>query len=206
MNATYSSAVTAAVSNPTLIDQIFPAKTRTRSVALVIGFSLLVALSAQIVLPLPGTTVPITGQTFAVLLTGVLLGSRLGALALIAYLVEGALGAPFFRGGASGFAYLIMSETNGYLLAYPLAAYLTGYLSERGWDRNSLTAAAAMFLGSTVILTGGFLGLTRYTGAELAFAKGVAPFILGDIIKIALAAALLPVGWRLLGRRRQTHT
>lgn len=172
-----------------------------RSVMLVVAFSLLTALAAQIVIPLPFTPVPITGQTFAVLLTGALLGSRLGALAMIAYLIEGAAGLPFFRGGNGGAHYLLFSPTAGYLLAYPVAAFVTGLLAERGWDKRYLWAAAAMGLGSVVILFGGWAWLSLFfrTAAE-AFNAGVAPFILGDIIKIALAAAVLPTGWALLRR------
>jgi len=172
-----------------------------KSVALVVAFSLFIALSAQVSVPLPFTPVPITLQTFAVLLTGALLGSRLGALALVAYLVEGAAGLPFFRGGGGGWLYLALSPTAGYLLAYPLAAFLTGWLAERGWDRKFLTAAAAIGLGSIVILFGGWLGLLRYYSAEQAFALGVVPFIVGDILKVALAAAALPSGWALLRRK-----
>jgi biotin transport system substrate-specific component len=172
-----------------------------KSVALVVAFSLFIALSAQVVIPLPFTPVPITLQTFAVLLTGALLGSRLGALALVAYLLEGAAGLPFFRGANGGWLYLAVSPTAGYLLAYPLAAFLTGWLAERGWDRKFLTAAAAIGLGSIVILFGGWLGLLRFYSAGQAFALGVAPFIIGDILKIALAAAALPSGWALLRRK-----
>lgn len=173
-----------------------------RSVALVLGFSLLTALSAQVVIPLPWTPVPITGQTFAVLLTGALLGSRLGALAMIAYLIEGASGLPFFRSGQGGLHYLLFSPTAGYLFSYPLAAFLTGWLAERGWDRRYLTAAAAMFLGSIVILLCGWSWLAALyaPSAGAAWHAGVAPFILGDVVKIALAAAVLPTGWAILRR------
>ena len=172
-----------------------------KSVALVVAFSLFVALSAQVVVPLPFTPVPITLQTFAVLFTGALLGSRLGAAALLLYVVEGAAGLPFFRGGNGGLDYLRFSVTAGYLLSYPLAAFLTGWLAERGWDRKFLTAAAAMALGSIVILFGGWLGLLRLYSASQAFALGVAPFIVGDIVKIALAAAALPSGWAILRKK-----
>lgn len=174
---------------------------RVKTVALVVAFSLFVALSAQVVIPLPFTPVPITLQTFAVLLTGALLGSRLGAAALMLYIAEGALGLPFFRGGNGGWLYLMLSPTAGYLLAYPLAAFVTGRLAERGWDRKFLTAAAAIAVGSIVILCGGWLGLLRFYSAGQAVALGVAPFIIGDILKIALAAAALPSGWALLRRK-----
>lgn len=169
-----------------------------RSFALVIAFSLLTALAAQVVIPLPWTPVPITGQTFAVLLTGALLGSRLGALAMLAYLIEGASGLPFFAAGGSGVERLLFSPTSGYLLAYPAAAFVTGLLAERGWDRRFLTAAAAMAIGSLVILLGGWAWLTRFVGAMGAWNMGVAPFLVGDVVKIALAAAVLPSGWALL--------
>ena len=172
----------------------------TRSALLVLGFSLLTAAAAQVVVPLPFTPVPLTGQTFAVLLTGALLGPRLGALAMLAYLAEGAAGLPFFRGGAGGVGHL-MGPTAGYLVAFPAAAYVTGALAERGWDRRFLTAAAAMALGSLVILAGGWAWLAlMFKGGAEAFRLGVAPFLPGDVLKIALAAAALPAGWALLRR------
>lgn len=173
-----------------------------RSVVLVVAFSLLTALSAQVVIPLPWTPVPITGQTFAVLLTGALLGSRLGALAMIAYLAEGAVGLPFFRSGQGGLHYLLFSPTAGYLFSYPLAAFLTGWLAERGWDRRYLTAAAAMLLGSIVILLCGWSWLAAFYAptAFAAWRAGVEPFLLGDVVKISLAAAVLPTGWAILRR------
>jgi biotin transport system substrate-specific component len=160
------------------------------------------ALSAQLVIPLPWTPVPITGQTFVVLLTGALLGSRLGALAMIAYLIEGASGLPFFRSGAGGLSYLALSPTTGYLLSYPLAAFVVGLLAERGWDRRYLSAAAAMAAGSALILFGGWAWLSLWfrTAAD-AWRAGVLPFLAGDAIKIAMAAAVLPSGWALLRRR-----
>ena len=195
MNTSYARA-------ETLVGAVAAPLDWARTVALVVAFSLLTALSAQVVIPLPFTPVPVTGQTFAVLLTGALLGSRLGALAMIAYLVEGAAGLPFFRQGQGGVAYLLFSPTAGYLFSYPLAAFLTGCLAERGWDRRYLRAAAAMTLGSVVILFGGWMWLVRFTSsAAVAFQAGVAPFIIGDVIKIALAAAALPTGWAILRRR-----
>ena len=174
----------------------------TRSALLVTGFSLLTAAAAQVVVPLPFTPVPLTGQTFAVLLTGALLGPRLGALAMLAYLAEGAAGLPFFRGGAGGVAHF-SGATAGYLLAFPAAAYVTGLLAERGWDRRFVTAAAAMALGSFVILACGWAWLAlMFKGGAEAFRLGVAPFLPGDVLKVALAAAALPAGWALLRRAK----
>ncbi len=176
----------------------------TRSLLLVVAFSLLTALAAQVAIPLSWTPVPLTGQTFAVLLTGALLGSRLGALAMFAYLLEGASGLPFFAAGGSGLQRLLLSPTSGYLLSYPAAAFVTGLLAERGWDRRFVTATVAMAIGSIIILMSGWAWLSRFVGPASAWAAGVAPFLVGDVIKIALAAAVLPSGWALL-KRRSSH-
>lgn len=172
----------------------------TRSVALVFAFSLLTALAAQIVIPIG--PVPITGQTFAVLLTGALLGSRLGALAMIAYLVEGASGLPFFYGGHGGIGHLL-GPTGGYLVAFPAAAFITGAFAEHGWDRRFLTAAAAMAIGSVVIMLSGWtwFSLSTNTSPLVSFQISLVKFIPGDIVKILLAAAALPAGWRLLQKK-----
>jgi biotin transporter BioY len=172
----------------------------TRAVSLAVVFSLLTALAAQIVIPIG--PVPITGSTFAVLLTGALLGSRLGAMAMIAYLLEGAVGLPFFYGGHGGFSH-ILGPTGGYLIAFPAAAFITGAFAENGWDKRFLTAVAAMAVGSIVILLAGWawFALLMNTNLLAAFKVSVAPHIVGDIIKIILAAAVLPTGWALLKRK-----
>jgi biotin transport system substrate-specific component len=172
----------------------------TRAVSLAVVFSLLTALAAQIVIPIG--PVPITGSTFAVLLTGALLGSRLGAMAMIVYLFEGAVGLPFFYGGHGGFAH-ILGPTGGYLIAFPAAAFITGAFAENGWDKRFLTAVAAMAVGSIVILLAGWTWFAVLMNTDLlaAFKVSVAPHIVGDIIKIVLAAAALPAGWALLKRK-----
>ena len=162
----------------------------------IIGGSLLVGLSAQIRFYLPFSPVPITGQTFAVLMLGALLGSRRGGLAMLAYLVEGALGLPVFAGGV-GPATLI-GPTGGYLVGFVAAAYLVGKLAEKGWDRRVATTVAAMIAGDAVLLTFGFVWLAILTNIKTALIAGLFPFILGDILKVALAAAVLPMGWKLL--------
>ena len=173
-----------------------------RQVGLVIGFSLVTALAAQIVIPIG--PIPITGQTFAVLLTGALLGSRLGALSMIAYLIEGASGLPFFSGGHFGLLHL-MGPTGGYLIAFPAAAFVTGAFAEHGWDRRFLTAAAAMAIGSIVIMLSGWawFSIVMRTSPLLTLFDTVLKFIPGDIIKIVLAAAVLPSGWKLVGKGRE---
>jgi biotin transport system substrate-specific component len=194
MNTSYAKA-------ETLTSAVLAPLNVVRALALIIAFSLLTALAAQVVIPLP--LVPITGQTFAVLLTGALLGPRLGALAMFAYLIEGASGLPFFYGGHGGFQHLLNPLTGGYLLSYPVAAFIVGLLAERGWDRRFLTAAAAMCLGSIIILLSGWAWLARFVGTTAAWNVGVAPFLVGDAIKIVLAAAVLPSGWMLLRRTRR---
>lgn len=173
------------------------------SVFLVVLFSLLVAVCAQASIRLPFTPVPITGQTFAVLLTGALLGSRRGALALLVYLLEGALGLPVFAEGRGGVGHLI-GPTGGYLVAFPLAAGVVGLLAERGWDRTPLRTALAMLLGSLVVFTLGVCWLSRFVGGvPNAVVQGMLPFLPGDLIKTALAALLLPGGWKLVGEGGQ---
>jgi biotin transport system substrate-specific component len=172
----------------------------TRSVSLVFAFSLLTALAAQVVIPIG--PVPITGQTFAVLLTGALLGSRLGAMAMIVYLIEGASGLPFFYGGTSGIGH-ILGQTGGYLVSFPAAAFITGAFAEQGWDKRFVTAAGAMVIGSLIIVLAGWawFSYVTHTALKTAFLVSVLPVIPGDIIKILLAAAALPSGWYALERR-----
>ncbi len=172
----------------------------TRSAGLVIVFSLLTAACAQFAIHIG--PIPITGQTFAVLLTGALLGSRLGAAAIIAYLIEGAVGLPFFAGGTGGLM-RFMGPTGGYLVAFPAAAFITGAFAEQGWDKKYPTALAAMAIGSTVVFLGGWAWYSIVTNTPpiMAFKLAVLPFLPGDVIKVSVAAAVLPTGWALLKRK-----
>ncbi|MCJ7728792.1 MAG: biotin transporter BioY [Sedimentisphaerales bacterium] len=187
--------------NSTVAD-VFRPRARASAVLydaiVVICGSLVVALSAQIRIYLAFSPVPITAQTFAVLMLGALLGSRRGGLAMLVYLVEGALGLPVFAAGV-GLAALF-GPTGGYLVGFVAAAYLVGKLAERGWDRRIVTTVAAMIVGNAVLHLFGFTWLAVLTDVKTAFITGVYPFILGDLLKVALAAAALPTGWKLLGR------
>jgi biotin transport system substrate-specific component len=164
--------------------------TTARRVLAVLLFALLTALGAHLAVPLPGTAVPITMQTLFVTLAGAMLGPYLGAASQVVYLLAGIAGAPVFAMG-SGLAYLL-GPTGGYLLSYPAAAALTGVLCGR--DRSSGLAAfariaLAMLIASALILGLGWAQLTLLTGnAERAFRMGVLPFLLGDVLKIALGA------------------
>ena len=172
-----------------------------RSFGLVIVFSLFIAAAAQFSIHIG--PIPITGQSFAVLLTGALLGSRLGAAAVIAYLIEGAIGLPFFAPGGAPGILRFLGPTAGYLIAFPAAAFVTGAFAENGWDKKYHTAVAAMAVGSLIILLGGwgFYSILTNTPPVTAFKLAVLPFLAGDVIKIALGAAVLTTGWALLKRK-----
>lgn len=165
----------------------------------ILGGTLFIALSAQLAIPLPFTPVPVTGQTLAVLLTGVLLGSHRAGWCLLMYLAEGVAGLPVFAGGTAGIVHLF-GPTGGYLLGFVPAAFLTGRLAERGWDRRFGTAFAAMLLGNLAIYLFGLPWLAYFVGADKALALGLLPFVPGDVFKLLLATAMLPAGWKLLER------
>ncbi len=187
----------------TLFEAAFPGEGIGRSAAVTAAMSLLIALCAQVSVPVPYTPVPLTGTTLGVLYAGALLGARRGALAAALYLVEGGAGLPFFAGGAGGLAHFA-GPTGGYLVGFVPAAYATGLLAERGWDRRPGTALAMMLLGSAVIFAFGLAGLSRFAAPGRLLSLGVIPFIPGDIAKACVSAALLPLGWRLLGRRKRS--
>jgi biotin transport system substrate-specific component len=184
----------------TLADLALPRAGWLADATLVLAASLLTALAAQVAVPVPWSPVPLTGQTFAVLLSGALLGVRRGFLAQVVYLAEGGVGLPFFAGGAGGPAVLV-GPTAGYLLAFPLAAAVTGFLAERGWDRRFATTMAAMLLGDAVILASGVALLGRFVPAPQLLASGLLPFLVGDLLKASLAALALPQAWRWVARR-----
>jgi len=184
-----------------LAELFWPARTATRTFLLAVAGSLVLAGLAQVAIPIPGSPVPITLQTLGVVLAGALLGPRAGALACGLYLLEGAAGLPVFAGGGAGVARITAGPTGGYLISFLPAAYAAGWLAERGWDRTPLRAAVAFAASLGLILLGGTLWLVPAMGWTRAFAAGYAPFVPGALIKAAVAAALLPAGWRVLGRR-----
>lgn len=165
----------------------------------VIGASALIAIAAQIAIPLPFTPVPLTLQPLAVIFIGAALGSTRGAAAAALYLLEGFAGLPVFAEGKGG-ALWLLGPTAGYLYSYPLAAWVAGYVSERNWGSNILRAVAGMLAALTVIYAGGFSWLAALTNAKVAFASGVAPFVLADVIKVAIGASLLPHAQKIIGR------
>lgn len=178
-------------------------RSRATAVLLVVAAAALTALAAQWRVHLPFTPVPVTGQTFAVLLTGAALGLKLGAAGQLLYVAVGALGAPVFSDGRGGIE-MIQGATGGYLIGFIFAAGLVGWMAERHQDRSFPTMFTAFIAGSGLIYIVGVVGLMAATEMDLttAFANGVAPFLFGDLIKAAGAGILLPAAWKLLGESR----
>ena len=166
---------------------------------LVAAGAALVALAAQISIALPFTPVPITGQTFAVVLVGASLGAVRGFASLALYLAVGLVGAPVYQGQNHGWDYFV-GATGGYLVGFLLAAAVTGYLAEQRWDRRLGSAIAAMLTGNVIIYLAGlpWLAAEVDAGLEKTLALGLYPFVVGDVLKLYLAGVLLPTAWRLV--------
>ncbi len=191
-----------------LAERLITRRSTAADISLILLGSLLVAAFAQLSVPLPFSPVPITGQTFAVLLVGMALGSRRGALALAAYLAEGAAGLPVFALGKSGLSVLLGTD-GGYLVGFVIAAWLVGLLAERGFDRTLLATFGAMVLGNAVIYLCGLVWLSKFpfvsgwVGETGLLTLGMTPFLIGDAIKAFLAALLLPAAWKFLGSSKK---
>ncbi|MBW4720647.1 biotin transporter BioY [Saccharothrix obliqua] len=169
-----------------------------RDVALVVAGAGLTGLAAQIAVPVPGSPVPLTGQTFAALLVGAALGWRRGGASMVLYLIAGMAGVPWFQGASSG-----MPASLGYVVGFVFAGVVVGHLAGRGGDRTPLRTAGTMVLGNLVIYAFGVPYLMAVANVDLgrALALGVVPFLIGDAIKVALAAGLLPGAWALVNRK-----
>jgi biotin transport system substrate-specific component len=173
----------------------------------VLFVAVLTAAASQVSMPLPFTPVPFTFQPMIVLLGGALLGPRLGACSQILYVVAGLAGFPVFAASATlpQGAGRLLGPTGGYLMAYPAAAWMTGWLAARGFDRRYLTAVLAMMAGLSVIFAAGVTWLATFVGGfGAAVRSGLLPFLLADLVKVCLAAAVLPALWRLTGLRSRT--
>lgn len=194
-----TASVSPAVFRPgAVLADLLPAS-RVRDIALVVGGAALTGLAAQIAVPVPGSPVPVTGQTFAALLVAAAFGARRGFLALAVYALVGAAGVPWFANGTSGAG----GASFGYVLGMLLAATVVGALAQHGADRSVLRTAGTMVLGSAVIYAVGVPYLMASTGMSLtvAVAAGLTPFLIGDALKAALAMGALPAAWKLVGRR-----
>jgi len=197
--------LTATVSD-TLLERLLPSTAAgsawMRNAIVVLAGSALLTLSAK--LSIPFYPVPLTLQTLVVLCLGIVLGPRLGALTIIVYLAEGALGLPVFAGTpakGTGLAYML-GTTGGYLLGFVVAAFVTGWLARKRWDRSVWTMIAAMLIGNAIIYAFGLAWLGSIVGWDKPIlAWGMTPFLLGDLAKILIAALLIPSVWRMLGNR-----
>jgi biotin transport system substrate-specific component len=175
---------------------------RVRDVALVFAGAFFIFLTSKVVIPVAGSPVPITGQTFGVLLVGGALGLRRGAAGVALYVLLGVVGLPFFAEGKGGLT-VIWGATGGYLIGFIVAGAVVGRLAELGWDRKIGGALGAMVVGSALIYAIGLPWLKVVTGltVEETIAQGLTPFLIGDAIKIILAAVLFPAAWWVVGRR-----
>ncbi|GAA1415593.1 biotin transporter BioY [Streptomyces thermospinosisporus] len=193
------STVAATPARPGLVlADLLPAS-RVRDTALVLGGAALTGLAAQIAVPVPGSPVPVTGQTFAALLVGTALGARRGLLSLAVYALAGIAGMPWFAGGASG----IGMPSFGYIIGMMLAAAAVGALARRGADRSAWRMAGTMLLGEAIIYAVGvpYLALATGMSASAAIAAGLTPFLIGDALKAALAMGILPTAWKFVNKR-----
>ncbi|MCC5480264.1 biotin transporter BioY [Streptomyces sp. NPDC059680] len=192
------STATATARPGAVLADLLPAS-RVRDAALVAGGAVLTGLAAQVAIPVPGTPVPVTGQTFAALLVGTALGARRGFLSLALYALAGVAGVPWFADGSSGAA----SVSFGYILGMLLASAAVGALARRGADRSPLRMAGTMLLGEAVIYAVGvpYLAVAGHMSLSQAVALGLTPFLIGDALKAALAMGALPTAWKFANKR-----
>lgn len=176
---------------------------RTVNAAIILGVSWMIALSAQITISLPFSPIPITGQTLAVLLTGIILGRKIGAAAIASYLVQGAAGLPFFAGGKSGLAALF-GPSGGYLFGFLAAAYVVGMLSELRHTRSIIHSAATLVFGNLIIYVTGLFWLARFVGESQVLQMGLFPFLVGDLLKIILGIILIGGADLLFSKNKST--
>jgi biotin transport system substrate-specific component len=192
----------------TLADFLVPIRvgeslsSRARHIVLIVTGALLIYLTALISIKVPGTPVPITGQTFGVLLVGGALGFRRGLAAVALYVLLGLVGLPVFAEGKDG-VQVVLGATGGYLIGFILAGSLVGRLAELGWDRNLLGALGAMVIGNALIYVVALPWLAVVAGYSptVTIEKGLLPFVFGDVLKLVVAAVLFPAAWWVVGRR-----
>ena len=190
------------IATTTLRTAVFPRSTVLTSVGFVIAGVAFLSLLAQIAIPVPGSPVPVTGQTLGVLLLATSYGATLGTTTFLFYLLVGALGVPVFANGGSGLD-RIVGATGGYLVGMLLTSALLGYLGGRKWDQKFKTALPAMLIGNVLTFALGLLWLNQFTGKDWAWtiSAGFTPFIIGEILKIAIAGTSLPIIWQFVQRK-----
>jgi biotin transport system substrate-specific component len=183
---------------PTILSRYLPrTDRRLQDMMLILTGSLFVAMMAQVRIPLPFTPVPLTGQTFAVLLAGIALGSRRGSASMLLYLILGAIGLPVFAGSTSGLA-TVAGPTGGYLIGFLGAAWVVGRLAEHGLDRNVRSTWLVFLAGEAVIYLFGLPWLSLYVGVQKVMVAGLLPFLPGDLVKLGAATLVLPSIWKLI--------
>lgn len=189
-------------STATLRGALITRTTATTQFALVVGGVAFMSLLAQISVPVPGTPVPVTGQTLGALLLGSAYGASLGFTTFASYLIVGFLGAPVFAAGAHGLS-RITGATGGYLVGMLIASLVTGYLAGRKWDQKILTVIPTMLIGDLIIFTAGLIWLHHSIHANwtTTFKFGFTPFVWGEMIKIAIASTAMPTLWRFVPKR-----
>jgi biotin transport system substrate-specific component len=193
---------TAVALQPRVLADAVP-RVRARDILLVLAATGLTAACAQISIPLPGSSVPITGQTFAVLLSGAALGANRGAAAMLLYVLLGMVGVPVYAGADHG-VHVVLGATGGYLVGFLVAGWIVGKLAEKRMDRTPVKALPAFLVGSAIIYAIGvpWLAASVHEGIGAAISQGLTPFIPGDLVKAAAAAGLLPAAWSVVQRRR----
>ena len=183
---------------PTLLTRYLPrTDRRLQDILLIFTGSLFIAAMAQLRIPLPFTPVPLTGQTFAVLLAGIALGSRRGSASMLMYLVLGAIGLPVFAGSASGLA-ILAGPTGGYLVGFIGAAWVVGRMAEHGLDRDFRSIWLVFLAGEAVIYLFGLPWLSLFVGVQKVLVAGFLPFLPGDLVKLVAATLVLPSIWKLM--------
>lgn len=191
------------MSSISLSNAVLPRSGAFTKTLLVTGGALFLALLAQVAIPVPGSPVPVTGQTLGVLLLATAYGANMGAATFALYLLIGIAGAPVFANQGHGLERLV-GPTGGYLIGMLLAAWVLGSLAGRKWDQRLISALTTMFIGNLIIFTFGLIWLKSYTGKDWAWTinAGLTPFIFGEILKIAIAGTALPTVWKVVGRTR----
>ena len=181
---------------------VMPRATALSNAALIVSGTIFLSVSAQIAIPVPGSPVPVTGQTLGVLLVGTTYGASLGLATFATYLVAGIAGAPVFAGASYGVE-KITGATGGYLLGMLVSTYVLGLLAHKRFDQKFLTALPAMLIGTALTFSFGLIWLHQFTGKDWAwtFQAGLAPFIIGEALKIIIAGTSLPILWRFINRK-----
>jgi len=189
------------MSSVTLTNTILPRSSALTKALLITGGAIFLAILAQVSIPVPGSPVPVTGQTLGVLLLATAYGATLGTATFLLYLVAGFAGAPVFAGHGYGIDRLV-GPTGGYLVGMLIASWVLGALAGRKWDQKLISAVTTMLIGDLIIFTLGLIWLQNYTGKDWAwtFGAGLTPFIFGEILKIAIAGTSLPSLWKVVGR------